>query len=123
MEETAIDQLVEHVSSLLSERLGVRGRALEDRVRRAGRALPRDVRRAADELVSAEKMSRTPKMRLNLDQEQVNAAYMVCTDYLEVIDRRALRAEARMSMAATVIVQLATVAAMLLAVLRWRGFV
>lgn len=123
MEKITVDQLVERIYGLLGEKLGVTGRTLEARVRRAGRVLPRFVRQAAKELVSADQMSRAPKMLLRIDSGQVSAAYATCLKHLEAIDQNGLRSQARFSLAATIIVQICLVAAVLLTVLRWRGFV
>lgn len=123
MEKSTIDQFVERIHALLGETLGITGRSLEKRVRRAGRSLPKPVRLAAEELVAAQRMSQEPKLLMKLDADQVTAAFETCKTHLEQIDSAALRAQARFSLAATVIVQMFAVAAALLAVLRWRGFV
>jgi len=123
MDKADIDQRVEQINALLGEKLGVTGRSLEVRVRRAGRGLPRTVRLAAQDLVQAEQMSQEPKMLRYLDDTQVEAAYAACLEHLEAIDERALRSQARFALAATLTVQVFVVAAALLAVLRWRGFV
>ncbi|RLJ60462.1 hypothetical protein BCF46_0663 [Litoreibacter meonggei] len=123
MEKVVVDQLVARISALLHEKLGMRGASLEARVRRAGRALPRRVRRAAKELVNAESMAQEPKMLLRLDPQQVSAAYDTCLMYLENIDERALKTKALFGFAASVIVQVILIAAVALAVLRWRGYI
>jgi len=122
MEKVVVDQLVERISSLLHEKLGMRGGSLEARVRRAGRALPRQVRRAVKELVNAEHMAQEPKMLLRLDPQQVSAAYDTCLMYLDNIDERALKTKARFGFAASVIMQVIVIAAVAFAVLRWRGY-
>ena len=123
MDKVVIDQLVERISSLLREKLGIRGGSLEARTRRAGRTLPRRVRRAAKELVTAERMSHEPKMLLRLDPQQVSAAYDTCVKYLEKIDEKALKNKALLGFAASLIVQVIVIAAVVFAVLRWRGYV
>lgn len=122
MEKVVVEQLVERVCTLLREKLGIRGGSLEAQVRRAGRALPRNIRHAAKDLVNAERMARDPKMLLRLDPQQVSAAYDTCVLHLEGIDHQALKSKARFGFAATIIVQVFVIAAVALAVLRWRGF-
>ena len=123
MDKAVIDQLLERISSLLREKLGIRGNSLEERVRHAGRTLPRYVRRAAAELVNAERMAQQPKMLLRLDPQQVSAAYHTCVTYLEGIDERALKNKALFGFAASVIVQVFVIAALALAVFWWRGYI
>ena len=47
MSAVTILQMTQRVSALLEERLGARGRTLEDKMRKAGRRLPKKVRFAA----------------------------------------------------------------------------
>ncbi|SFR56140.1 hypothetical protein [Litoreibacter janthinus] len=123
MEKVVVDQLVERISALLREKLGVRGRSLEVRTRRAGRLLPRHVRRAAQVLVNAERMAQEPKMLLRLDPQEVSGAYDICLLHLENIDEKALKTKAFFGFAARLIVQVVVIGGLTLAVLRWRGFI
>lgn len=122
MEKAEVDQMLEEVSTLLSDRLGVRGTTLETRVRRAGRSLPAPVRRAAADLIRAEQMAEAPVMLRRLDPAQMEAARDICLRHLGGIDVAASRSKARYGVAASIIVQLCLVMGVTLSVLNWRGF-
>lgn len=60
MSAVTITQMADRVSALIEERLGVRGRGLEDKIRKAGRRLPKRVREAASYLAEAGQMAQIP---------------------------------------------------------------
>ncbi|MEP3347830.1 MAG: hypothetical protein ABJN34_02360 [Litoreibacter sp.] len=123
MEKVVVEQLIERVSALLREKLGIRGVSLEARVRRAGRSLPRHVRHAAKELVNAESMSHDPLMLRRLDGMRISAAYDICVKHLDGIDEKANKSKAVFGFAATFIVQIFVIAGIAIAVMKWRGLI
>lgn len=123
MDQTTVRQLVARIFQLLGEKLGARGADLETRVGRAGRKLPRRVRSAAEALITAEKLSKDPRLSLQLDPNHTSAAYAQCLDYLDRINPTADRSKLRYGIAATVAGQLLLVTAAAVMILRWRGYI
>ncbi len=111
----------EQISALLREKLGVRGRDLECRLRRAGRLLPRHVRRQADVIVQARAMQASPKLARLVDDAALARALRRCHEHLSAIDpweRRKTRIIAFLSVNAF---NLLVTAGLVIAVLSWRG--
>lgn len=123
MERTAVRQLAERVSELLEEKLAVSGKTIDARVARAGRLLPRKVRRAAKEMARANKMTRSPKLLMQIDPEKVTRAYDTCVKYLTKVDPKKRGADFRMGLLASIGQKILIVGALVVAVLVWRGFV
>lgn len=123
MDQSAVKQLVARISQLLAEKFGARGVDLETRVSRVGRKLPRRIRAAAQALVTAEKLSKDPRLSLQLDPSHTSLAYAQCLDYLVKIDNASDRSRARYGLAATVAGQLLIVTVVAVLLLRWRGYI
>ncbi len=123
MDQTTVRQLVARIFQLLGEKLGARGADLETRVGRAGRKLPRRVRAAAQALVTADKLSRDPRLSLQLDPNHTSEAYAQCVNYLDRINPAANRSKLGYGLAATVAGQLLIVTAAAVMLLRWRGYI
>ena len=110
----------EHLAQLLGDRLGVRGRDLQMRLRRAGRALPRTVRRDLAALAEAARLERHPRLARMLDHDGLDAAYRAALRHLEGIDRRRRRFDRLIGILASNAFNLLVIGAGLLAVMRWR---
>lgn len=123
MDQSAVRQLIERISQLLGEKLGARGADLETRVSRVGRKLPRRVRSAAHALITADKLSKDPRLSLQLDPGHTSAAYAQCLDYLVRIDPVAERSRARYGLAANLAGNVVLVGLALVAILKWRGYI
>lgn len=122
MDQSAVRQLVARISQLLGDKFGARGADLETRVSRVGRKLPRRIRAAAHDLITADKLSKDPRLSLQLDPQHTSSAYAQCLDYLIKIDNSASRSRARYGLAATVAGQLLLVAVATVYLLRSRGY-
>jgi hypothetical protein len=109
------------LSAMLRHRLGVRGRGITSRLARAGRRLPRAERRAAREIAAAAPLMAHPKLARLTDTAQLDAAFDMLSAHLETIDPAERRRRAWLSVLAVIVVNLALLAAGLVALLKWQG--
>jgi len=109
-----------HISALLKDRLGVRGRDLESRLRRAGRLLPRDVRRDAQTLIDAVRLQANPKLARMVDEASVQRAFDNSETYLQSVDVSKRRTDRVIGVLATIAFHILVVGAIFLAVAVWR---
>ena len=123
MSAVTIQQMAERVSSMMGERLGIRGVDLTAKLKRGGRVLPRRVRSAAQDLARAAEMSKNPRLLVQVDEGQVASQFDICIKHLSAIDRRSRRLGALMGMAASVALGLLVLGAGAIAILRWRGYI
>ncbi len=123
MSAVTIIQMTDRVSALIEERLGIRGRTLEDKVRKAGRRLPKKVRLAAAALADAQKMAQNPKLLVQLDEGEVAANYDTCIRHLGGINRGAARKSAVLGAAASAAFAIFIVMLLAIAVIYWRGLI
>jgi len=107
---------------LLQAKLGVRGRDLEQAMRRAGRRLPHRVRGQAARLVAAQKMSGHPKLARQLDPREFSRAYAEVSAHLAAIDVADRRKGRLIGLAAVVAANLLIVITAFLFWLSWRGY-
>lgn len=112
----------EEIGQLMGERLGLRGRTLDRQVRRAGRLLPRAVAREARFLAQAASIAANPRLLRMIDPAHVESAHRIVRDHLRGIDPRERRRTRAIGIAAVVVFNLMVVAALVLAVLVWRGY-
>jgi hypothetical protein len=122
MSAVTIQQMADRVASLLEERLNAGGGSFADKLRKAGRQLPRRVREAAEVLAQAGIAAQNPKLLRRIDEEKVAAAYDVCVRHLGGVNAGDRRRGRVLGVAASIAFSLLVVALLLLAVLRWRGF-
>lgn len=118
-----IQQMADRVADLMEQRLRVRGQGLDEKLRKGGRLLPRRVRTAAEVLQTGAMMAQNPKLWGQVDQQAVAQAYDTCVRHLGGINHKDLRKGAAIGIAASVAFSVLTVAALLFAVLLWRGFI
>lgn len=107
---------------LLQAKLGVRGRDLEQAMRRAGRRLPHRVRGPAARLVAAQKMAGHPKLARQLDPREFSRAYADVSAHLAAIDVADRRKGRLIGLAAVVAANLLIVITAFLFWLSWRGY-
>ncbi|MEO5613831.1 MAG: hypothetical protein ABIR04_02745 [Cypionkella sp.] len=118
-----IQQMADRVAGLMEQRLRVRGAGLGEKLRKGGRLLPRRVRAAAEVLQTGAVMAQNPKLWAQVDQQAVAQAYDTCVRHLNGVDGFDRRKGAVVGIAASVAFSVLAVAALLFAVLRWRGFI
>ena len=123
MSVVTVQQMADRVSTLLAERLHVRGDGLEARLTRAGRRLPRKVREAGVRLVQATLMIANPKLMAQVDDETVAIAYGICLRHLATVDPAAARRGLVLDIAARISFAVLVVAMLFVAVLYWRGMI
>ncbi len=114
--------MAEEISDLLRERLGVRGRDLQTLLRRARRKLPRHVRRAIAQIGEAAQLEAHPKLARRIDRAALEAAWQRARAHLQAQNRRSNRADILIGALASGAFALLASAALLVAALRWRGF-
>ncbi|HEX9859406.1 MAG TPA: hypothetical protein VGA75_13685 [Paracoccaceae bacterium] len=122
MGAVTIQQMADRVAALMEERLAVRGRDLAEKLRRGGRRLPRGVRAAADTLATAAQMAQNPKLLLRVDEGQVAEAYDLCLKHLGAVNLRGRRIALLIGMARSIAISLLAVVALVVGVLKWRGY-
>ncbi|MES2432498.1 MAG: hypothetical protein V4586_01560 [Pseudomonadota bacterium] len=118
-----IQQMADRVAGLMEQRLRMRGQGLGEKLRKGGRLLPRRVRAAAEVLQTGAVMAQNPKLWAQVDQQAVAQAYDTCVRHLNGVDGGDRRKGAVLGVAASVAFSVLAVAALLFAVLRWRGFI
>ena len=113
---------VEQVSDLLQSRLGARGDGLEARAQWAGRILPGHIRRDIEVIADAARIQANPKLARMIDQDALRKARGRVVEYLEDIDPVERKKSLVVSIMASGALSILTVAILLLATLRWRGY-
>lgn len=108
---------------MLAERLSLKRGGLADRLRRAGRRLPARIRAQARIVAEAEALSAHPKLARRIDHDAVARAHIEVRDHLRGIDAGYLRRGALLGVLGSLAFNLLVFAALMLAVLRWRGVV
>ena len=111
------------VADMMKERLGIRGKDLAGKLRHTGRMMPKRIKREAAYLAETSALAENPKLRRMIDNAHVNAAHRTCIDYLETVDVADRRKGVLLNLLASVTLALIVVAALLITVLVWRGFI
>ncbi len=114
--------MADHIAELLEQRLRIRGRDLETKLRKAGRLLPKLVRQQAAVIVQALKLQGHPKLDRRQDHLASQRAYDTCVKHLTEIDTADRRKGAIIGFLSTNAFNLLVVTALLIAALRWQGF-
>jgi hypothetical protein len=123
MDHQRFDRQVDAACGALQARLGARGRSLAARLKRAGRRLPKEARAAGAQIVAAQQMAAHPRLARLVADDRTDAAFATLTAHLKGIDPADRRKGAVLSLAGAVVFDLLVVAALVIAVLVWRGFV
>ncbi|MDN5786272.1 hypothetical protein [Pseudorhodobacter sp.] len=118
----SIQQMADRVSSLLTERMQVKGRDLGEKVKRAARRLPRRVRVAAEGLALAAEQSQHPKLLLQINEETVAENYDICVKHLSTLNKGHKMRGVLLGLSTSILFSLVAVVALVLCVLIWRGF-
>lgn len=122
MGAATIQQMALRVAELMQEKLKIRGRTLEEKLRNAGRRLPKPVKLAAEELAAAAEQAKHPKLVMRIDEETVARNYDLCVRYLNGLDKGYRRRGILLNLTVSILFSLLAVVALLMLVLRWRGF-
>ena len=122
MSVTTVQQMADRVAGLMEERLRIKGKTLQDKVRRGGRLLPRKVRREAEYLAEVAVLAQHPKVQTMLDDARIAEAYDVCLKHLRKIGAKERAWATLMSVFGSLALMVLVLGAMLIAVLVWRGY-
>ncbi|EEW26091.1 hypothetical protein [Rhodobacter ferrooxidans] len=122
MGAVTIQQMADRVAGLMEERLGVKGTGLAEKLARGGRGLPRKVRNAAEDLAKFAEMAQNPRLLLQVDEAAVAEAYDICVRHLGGL-AVAGRGLALAGLLPSVLGSLLVLAALVIGLLAWRGFI
>ncbi|SFU20161.1 hypothetical protein [Sedimentitalea nanhaiensis] len=113
---------IAHSLVLLRDKLGIRATGLRTAMPKARRQLPRKVRKSAQILADAEPLLEHPKLRQTLDRASLTAAAGVLSAHLNDIDAADRRKGWWLGMLGGLAFNMLAFAALLIAVLVWRGY-
>ena len=122
MEPLTVEEQTAIVFEQLAEALGAKGKTLKKRLAFANRQLPGRVRRAGQVLVEAQVMAESPRMAMQIDVDAFEEAFKIVNMHLAEIDSAAERSRKRYNRFAAIAAQVLFVAAAIVAVLVWRGY-
>jgi hypothetical protein len=91
MDNEQLAAQISEVSTLMAERLNVRGASLERQVRKAGRMLPRRLRAEATYLAHAATLAGNPKLMRMIDLPKAEQAHLAVSTWLKSVDPAARR--------------------------------
>lgn len=114
---------IAELADLMRARLGVRGPTLRAVLARARHRLPRRIRARAARLAEAEPLARHPKLRLTLDHAALARAAAELRGHLDAMDLAERRRGWWLGVLGGLAFNMLLLAGLLLALLRWRGFV
>ena len=121
MTKIGVPQMAERVSELLHRKYRMRG-DLATQTQRLRRRLPSALREALAVLVAASHMSANPRLAPQIDMQAVVGAYDLALRHLNATARAERRKTLALGILASIAFSLLVVAALLGAVLHWRGF-
>jgi len=121
MGAASIQQMADRVAQLMEERLRLPGKGLAEKLRKGGRRLPKKVRLAAEALAQAEMMAQNPRLMMQVDHPTVAEAYDICLAHLNRVNPWENRKTTALGILASIAFSLLAVAALVAAVIYWRG--
>ncbi len=119
----AIQAMTDRVAQLMEEKLAIRGKGLEAKLKRGGRLLPRQVRLAAQSLAVAATMSDNPRLAMQVNDGQVAADYGACLRHLMALPVAAGWGGYALASLRAIAFAILTIALLLIGYLVWRGYV
>ena len=122
MHET-IHDMAEDVATLMKERLSIRGRDLATKLRHTGRMMPNRLKREAAYLAEAVQLSENPRLQKMIDMERAEAAHRDCLEFLQKVDAADRRKGVVLGVLASLAMTFLVVAALIIIVLVWRGYI
>jgi hypothetical protein len=117
-----IADAITETATLMRAKLGTGGATFAAQVRRAGHRMPRRLRAQARALALAEPLAGHPKLSRTLDAAALCANAAELRDWLQSIDLADRRRGWWLGMLGGLAFNLLAFAALVLVVLRWRGF-
>ena len=123
MTDPTLAAACERIERLFETRLKLRKGDFEKRVARARKMLPRSLRRDFARLLDARRMSEIPKTARMIDMVSVRRSAARIEAHLAAVDLADRRKGRMLALLASVMASLIVVFALVLFVLRWRGYV
>lgn len=117
-----VTDLADRLQALFAARLGLRRGPLIRRIAQARRQLPADIRADAQKVAQAAQMAGHPKLAHQIDTATLARAFDRVERHFQGPALREARRTARLHWLAGLAARLLTVAALFVAVLRWRGY-
>ena len=118
-----LKQAEAQLCTLMNERLGLTQSSLAKSVARAGRRLPAKQRAHAQVLVEAVEKVEHPQLYTQLSQADIRKAEARLTEYLSGIDRKKQRIDSLIKVISSLAFNLLVLVAIVITLLRFRGFV
>ncbi len=118
-----VQQMADRVAQMMQDRLSIRGRGLDGKLRHARGVMPKRVQAEAAYLARAAETARDPRMMARIDQARIVAAYQTCMDHLNAVGRAARVTSITLSIASSVAFRLLVVFGLLVWFLVWKGYV
>ena len=122
MGAATIQQMATRVAQLMEKRFGFRAATLQEALRKGGRKLPKKVLTAAKFLAQADEQSKHAKLLMQLNEPEIVNAYDLCVTHLNKGSLKGDRRGQVISGAASLATILLVVGVLLIALLRWRGY-
>lgn len=122
IEQKAFMRMAQELETLLAEKHGLSSGPLSRRLTKGLRRAPRAVKRAADGFVQAQIQMGNPKLMRLMDKAQVESQFQTLRDHLRAIDVADRRKGLVLSLLGSLSFNLIAVAAILVILLVWRGF-
>ncbi|MCK4711484.1 MAG: hypothetical protein KAT26_01250 [Marinosulfonomonas sp.] len=119
----SIQEMAAQVADMMKDRLSIRGADLAGKLRHTGRMMPKHVKREAAFLAKAAALAQSPRLHKLIDNARVDIAYGTCVEFLETSDVADRRTGGVLGILASLTLSLGVVAALVIAVLAWRGFI
>jgi len=123
LEPRELREIEEQLCLLMNERLGLSQPNLVKTVRKLGRRLPPRQANNAQVVIDAIAKADHPRLFAQISEGDIHKANARLTEYLEGIDRKKMRIDGAIRLASGLAFNLLILAAILLIVLRLRGFV
>lgn len=118
-----IPQKIADTHHKMRDKLGVGGNTLADSLRKGGRELPRGVRAHVRKLAEAEAFADHPRMRMTLDARALGKAADRAAEHLDKVDPVDRQLGWWLGVLAGLVFNLLLLSVIVIALLRWRGFV
>ncbi|MDF1854517.1 hypothetical protein [Pseudooceanicola sp.] len=122
-DDKEISVIVGRLEKLLEAKFGFRNTHLDAALCKAGRRLPHAMRKAGREVVAAQRLATHPRLSRQIDMDRLRRDSAALASFLETIDPADRRKGAVLSTLASIAFNLLLLAAALLALARWRGWI
>jgi len=122
IEQKAFMRMEQELEKLLAEKHGLNSGMLSRRLKKGLRRAPRAVKRAGDGFIQAQIQMGNPKLMRLMDETLVQSQFQTLRDHLRLIDVADRRKGLILSLLGSLSFNLIAVAAILVILLVWRGY-